>query len=113
LKHNDETYFYGAYRLDEHELQFKIVNLGWSAIGFVKGSTGGRDMCIMTEDQHEFMGGLKCADDPMENEGSIVIDHKEVGEHFLHFLVTETPVSGREGEWNLLRSMVERTLEHL
>jgi hypothetical protein len=113
LRNNDEDHYYGAFRVGDRELQFKLVNHHWSALGFIKGSVNERSHCIMTEHQHEFIsGGIQCKEDRSWTEENCEPNHKDVAEQFLQYLESHEPVAGRRGgEWDVLKGMLRSLVE--
>jgi hypothetical protein len=107
LNHNDDAYFYGAFRKGEQELQFKIDQWHWSPLQIIKGG-GGPNICLMTEAQDTvFSGGMTCAEDRNETGGGLPPQaYKELAEQFALYLEQTSPISGREAEWRHLQQVV-------
>ena len=113
LTHNDGEYFYGAFRHNDSELQFKVHYLHWSPTKLLIG--GDRYAgCLMTDAQDEvYYGGVKCSEDPANDNMSTPQDYKKLAEEFSLYLENTSHTPGRKGEWEELKKMVRSFATHV
>ena len=107
VKYSQDIYYYGAFRRDQKELQFKIHRDHWSPTALFIGGGGELVSCLMTDEQTDILSfSLTCSEDRLHGPYKSPQEYLDLGKEFLAFLQNEPPASEREPEHKELLRML-------